>query len=450
MKKYNLLLVAVVISCLMLLVSCSSGEETTPDIADGTYEASAISKNGDLFVEMVVEGGKITSLEVTSHSDDVDYAQKAVDELPPIIVAEQSLGVDVISGATLTSRGIIAATAQAIRDAGPNPKEYGYVPTGEVANSQQLTIIGGPEGDIVLTGDQVKAFESVSVSTVSVDASGDENPTDAVGTLLEDILNANGLSQLDYGSIILTASDGYAIEIPGEVLAIRDVIVAYQVNGEEVDLRTVVPEERAMYWVKFLDTIELMNPKQADKTTEVYIQETLIETAAIESSDYKYYEAVDQAITLDQLFEATGKQDDFVMLMGTDGWSKSEKWELAAAQYLKITGEHAPMFIGPDLPEGMRMKQNLYFKYGESCILSGEMAVLKLETEGLSLDMEQLAVLVELDTTGGIIVNYGDNQTVEIPSESLASATFVFENGEFLFSFEDISSQKVSMIMVGE
>ncbi len=464
MKKFFNVFLTLALSVVLFCSCANEGETQNPVLDDGTYVSSAASKNGDLTVEMVVEGGVISSLQVLSHSDDVEYAQKAIDELLPIIVENQSLGVDVISGATLTSRGILAATANAIREAGPHPRDFGYVATGEVANAQQLTIVGGTNGDIVLSGEEVKGFEALDISTVSVNSSGTEKTVEAKGTLLQDILEANGLSQLDYGSIILTASDGYSIEVPSEVLETRDIIIAYEINGEEVDLRTVVPDERAMYWVKFISKIELLDPKQAEEIKRISIIETNIffstePFGAMTPEDYNYNGSIDKAVPLnDAVLLGRSRKDEFVTIVGLDGWSKTERWELAAAQYLKITGEHAPMFIGPDLPEGMRMKQTLMFKYGDECLLSGEMATLKLEEEQKPLTLLSLLELAEMSYTEDDVISvmYGNGVFhVVIPADELSKAEIKFEDGKLLMNYydedsmynKDISEQILSMYL---
>lgn len=355
-------------------------------LEDGVYTASAKSHGGELQVELTVTEGKMDKLQVLSHSDTPEYAQKAIDSLPAKILEAQSLGVDVISGATMTSRGILGAAAQCIRDAGGNAREYGYVPAGEIADSQPITISGLAEGERVFTGEQIKAYEPVTADTISVNASGEQTPTACKGTLLETILNDCGTSQKDYGSIIVTATDGYSIEIPADVLQARDIILAYEVNGEACDLRTVVPDERAMYWVKFIGKIELMDHVEPTAPRRLLLLEPL--TAGIESEPYKYEDNMDTAVSMADILDALGQQTDFVELMSTDGWGKSDKWELVQAQYLKITGEDAPMFIGPDLPEGMRLKKTFYMVAGENGAVSAAMAQEKLGTEPFTWEGE--------------------------------------------------------------
>ena len=48
--------------------------------------------------------------------------------IPAAIVEGQSLDVDAVTGATLTSDAILAAVAKALESAGLDPADYGYAP----------------------------------------------------------------------------------------------------------------------------------------------------------------------------------------------------------------------------------------------------------------------------------------------------------------------------------
>jgi len=124
-----------------------------------------------------------------------------------------------------------------------------------------------------------------------------------------------------------------------------------------------------MYWVKFLNKIELKGLVTQIETKNLAMMETALLLCTPE--EYKYYDAIDQAVPTSQLLEKTGGlKTDTVEVVGIDGWARTETYDLYNNQYLKTTGEDAPMFIGPDLPEGMRMKDVLYNKLGEDLILS--------------------------------------------------------------------------------
>ncbi len=103
-----------------------TAEETaTPDIADieanadfsevsdGTYSGTGSGFRGDIEVEVTVEGGKITDIEVVSHNEDGPYLDHALGVIDSII-AKQDVEVDAMSGATFSSNGIMEAVANAL------------------------------------------------------------------------------------------------------------------------------------------------------------------------------------------------------------------------------------------------------------------------------------------------------------------------------------------------
>lgn len=85
-------------------------------IPDGTYTGSAPSFIEEITVEVVVKQGRIESVKVVQSKDDRPLT--AWTQMPARIVAKQGLkGVDVVSGATVTSDGIIHAAGKALATA---------------------------------------------------------------------------------------------------------------------------------------------------------------------------------------------------------------------------------------------------------------------------------------------------------------------------------------------
>ena len=84
----------------------------------GTYTGTAAGHNGDITVSVTFTDNAIASVEVTVQSETPTLSDKALTEIPQAIVDNQSLGVDTVSGATFTSRGIINAVADAVDQAG--------------------------------------------------------------------------------------------------------------------------------------------------------------------------------------------------------------------------------------------------------------------------------------------------------------------------------------------
>jgi len=83
-------------------------------LKDGRYEGEAKGFLSTVRVAVTVSGGKITAVEVLSHGDTQGIADNAISKIPGAIVASQSIDVDVVSGATGTSKGIIEAVRAAL------------------------------------------------------------------------------------------------------------------------------------------------------------------------------------------------------------------------------------------------------------------------------------------------------------------------------------------------
>lgn len=84
---------------------------------DGTYQGEAQGFGGPIRVSVAVKGGKITAVKVLSHSgEDPSYYSQA-EALVPRIVQQQSADIDVVSGATYSSHGILNAVKKALEQA---------------------------------------------------------------------------------------------------------------------------------------------------------------------------------------------------------------------------------------------------------------------------------------------------------------------------------------------
>ena len=121
MKKAILFITAVIISS-ALTFGTSSAEETFSGTAEG--------HNGSVSVAVKIgDGGVLKQAEVTSHIETKGISDRAITEIPKRILEAQSLQVDVMSGATLTSRAVINAVRNTIKAAGLDANSYVSNPT---------------------------------------------------------------------------------------------------------------------------------------------------------------------------------------------------------------------------------------------------------------------------------------------------------------------------------
>lgn len=83
------------------------------DLADGVYKGSATGFSGPVTVAVTIMDKKITSIDILSSTDDEVFFNRAKGVIDRII-ASQSFDVDVVSGATYSSNGIIGAVKNAL------------------------------------------------------------------------------------------------------------------------------------------------------------------------------------------------------------------------------------------------------------------------------------------------------------------------------------------------
>ena len=83
------------------------------ELADGVYKGSATGFSGPVTVAVTIMDKKITSIDILSSTDDEAFFNRAKGVIDRII-SSQSLDVDVVSGATYSSNGIIGAVKNAL------------------------------------------------------------------------------------------------------------------------------------------------------------------------------------------------------------------------------------------------------------------------------------------------------------------------------------------------
>ncbi|MBQ7826278.1 MAG: FAD-binding protein [Clostridia bacterium] len=109
MKKFA----ALVLAMLMVLSSVSAMAMTA-----GTYEAAATGFHGDVKLAVTVDADKITAIEVVEHSETEGIGSVALPQLVDAVLANQTIGVDSVAGATITSDAFKAAMTTALEAAG--------------------------------------------------------------------------------------------------------------------------------------------------------------------------------------------------------------------------------------------------------------------------------------------------------------------------------------------
>lgn len=118
MKKVLSVLLAVLFSVLPVL-AMATGITAEGAYTDGVYVGEAEGYEGAMKVEVTVEGGAIKDIKILETADTEAIYTLAKDSVIPAIIAANTVtGVDVQSGATFSSTGILTAVANALVQAG--------------------------------------------------------------------------------------------------------------------------------------------------------------------------------------------------------------------------------------------------------------------------------------------------------------------------------------------
>ena len=100
---------------------------TTPDKVEfkpGTYKASVYGNNGYLNLELTVDEKGIRSIEVPGHNETAFMGAMAIEKLTQEALQFQTVNVDVISGATVTSHAFKKAAAEALAQSGADMTKW--------------------------------------------------------------------------------------------------------------------------------------------------------------------------------------------------------------------------------------------------------------------------------------------------------------------------------------
>ena len=121
-KKINLILILVILS--LAASGCESSPKivTTPVVAYAagvkTAQGEVKGKIGEIKIMVAVEDNKILDVRILENRETPSHASKALEQIPKEIVKRQSLDIDAVSGATVTSDAILKGVEETLRKLG--------------------------------------------------------------------------------------------------------------------------------------------------------------------------------------------------------------------------------------------------------------------------------------------------------------------------------------------
>lgn len=193
-------------------------------VKDGTFEGTANGKNGPLTVQVVIKGGKIADVKVVKSGESAMISDAAIAKVPGEIVKTQSLRVDNVAGATLTSMAIQAAATNAVKEAGGKPSDFYKKPMKKQPSGMEVTF----KTDVVVVG------SGASGMAAAVRAQLNGLPT----ILIEKMPYLGGDTILNAGTLIATGSR-YQREVMKETkdspeLAYKDIMKVGKYKNDPV------------------------------------------------------------------------------------------------------------------------------------------------------------------------------------------------------------------------
>ncbi|ERJ91683.1 flavocytochrome c [Treponema lecithinolyticum] len=106
-----------ILAAALILIGCGSNAKKMSYTA-GTYTATAQGMNGEVTVSVTFDNSSIKKITIDKHQETVGISDAAIKQIPEQIIKMQSLAVDTVSGASVTSKAILSAVSSAVEQAG--------------------------------------------------------------------------------------------------------------------------------------------------------------------------------------------------------------------------------------------------------------------------------------------------------------------------------------------
>lgn len=136
----------------MLTLPVGMGALAEESGVSGVFSGEGTGYGGTIAVEVTLENGAITGIEVTGSNETQGIGTVAMDKLIPEIVETQSVALDAVSGATRASEGLLTAVTAALESSGADMTPFLTAPEKAAAGKtvvqhRDIVVVGaGPAG----------------------------------------------------------------------------------------------------------------------------------------------------------------------------------------------------------------------------------------------------------------------------------------------------------------
>ena len=139
-----------------------------------TFTATEQGFGGEVTVSLSLEDGVLTDVQVTGDNETEGVGQRAVESMPKAMLEANSIEVDMVAGATISSTAILNAAKAALEESGVSLEAAEVSVSTMVPGTYTATVKGFHDGMTVET--EVSEDAIVSVKVV------DHQETDGVGS----------------------------------------------------------------------------------------------------------------------------------------------------------------------------------------------------------------------------------------------------------------------------
>ena len=212
---------------------------------DGVYTGSASGYKGTTTVQVTVENGYITDVEVISTDDDREFFAMAESSIIAGILSTQSTDVDTVTGATFSSNAILNAVSDALDEMGSCSSMMNSVLTEEDASETES---GTFEAETETETSQVEAETEEAGDSTTAQAETDAASEEITVTALEDgVYSGTGTGFRGETTVSVTVSDGVITDIAVEsyqddreyFVRAEDTMIERILSAQSVDVDTV-------------------------------------------------------------------------------------------------------------------------------------------------------------------------------------------------------------------
>ena len=161
MKNIQKALCLMLVLCLTLVAGAALAQD---------YTATEKGFGGDVTVTLTIENNEIVAAKAEGASETEGVGSKAIENLPAAMVEQNSVKVDAVASATITSNAVLAAAEKALAEAGLKPEDLA---SKEVTKEVQLAEPTFENPDVIVVG---AGSSGVSVSSATETPSSRANP----------------------------------------------------------------------------------------------------------------------------------------------------------------------------------------------------------------------------------------------------------------------------------